>query len=96
MRRPPEYVKWGIHWLLPTYVLLCVPVGMALALGHHFYYSSLSGRPVGSQSRQQWAITFGTSFAYLVVHILRAAMVVAYSQYMWSLIRQRAYTIESL
>ncbi|KAE9377871.1 hypothetical protein N431DRAFT_500616 [Stipitochalara longipes BDJ] len=92
----PKYVKWGVHWLQPTYVLLCILAGIVLALGHHFYYYSLSGSPAGSQSHQQWAITFGSSFAYLVIHILGAAIVVAYSQYTWSLIRQRAYTIESL
>ena len=91
-----KHVRWGVHWLQPTYVLLCILAGIALAVGHHFYYLSLSGSLAGSESRQQWAITFGSSFAYLVVHILGAAMVFAYSQYMWSLIRQRAYTIESL
>jgi hypothetical protein len=91
-----KYVKWGIHWRQPSYILLLTVSAIALALGHHFYYKSLDGTSAGSVIRQQWSITFGSSFAYLVVHFLGAAIVVAYSQYVWSLVRQRGYTMEGL
>ncbi|CZR61875.1 uncharacterized protein PAC_11772 [Phialocephala subalpina] len=67
-----------------------------LALGHHFYYKSLDGTIAGSARRQQWAITFGTTFAFLVVHLLAAATVIAHSQYIWSMVRRRGYTLETL
>jgi hypothetical protein len=91
-----KYVKWGIHWSQPSYVLLLTVSAIALALGHHFYYKSLNGTPAGSATRQQWSITFGSSFAYLVVHFLGAAIVAAYSQYIWSIVRKRGYTLEAL
>ncbi|KAF8865658.1 hypothetical protein BDZ45DRAFT_736227 [Acephala macrosclerotiorum] len=92
----PKYVKWGIHWQQPSYVLFCTFSGIALALGHHFYYKSLDGIIAGSARKQQWAITFGTTFAFLVVHLLTAATVIAHSQYIWSMVRQRGFTLETL
>lgn len=94
--KKPKYVKWGLHWQQPSYVLFCTFSGIALALGHHFYYRSLDGTIAGSARRQQWAITFGTTFAFLVVHLLAAATVIAHSQYIWSMVRRRGYTLETL
>jgi hypothetical protein len=91
-----KYVKWGIHWRQPSYILICVFCAISLSLGHHFYYKSLNGTPTGSAIRQQWAITFGTTFSYLVVHLLGAAVVAAYSQYIWFIVRQRGYTLEAI
>jgi hypothetical protein len=93
---PIKYAKWGVHWRQPTYVLLCTLSAVALALGHHFYYASLSGTPAGSSRRQQWANAFGISFSYLVVHLLGISIAVTYSQYIWSIIRQRGYTLKAL
>jgi hypothetical protein len=91
-----KYVKWGIHWRQPSYILICVFCAISLSLGHHFYYKSLNGTSSGSASRQQWPIIFGTTFSYLVVHLLGAAVVAAYSQYIWLTVRQRGYTLEAL
>jgi hypothetical protein len=78
---PIKYVKWGVDWRQPTYILLCTLSAVALALGHYFYYASLSGTPTGSSRRQQWANAFEISFSYLVVHLLGIAVAVTYSQY---------------
>jgi len=91
-----KYTKWGVHWRQPTYVLLCTLSAVVLAIGHHFYYTSLSGTPAGSSRRQQWANTFGISFSYLVVHLLGVAIAMSYSQYIWSIVRQRGYTLKAL
>lgn len=92
----PKYVKWGIHSPQPSYVSICFFSAIALAVGHHFYYKSLNGTPAGSANRQQWAITFGASFSFLVTHLLRAATFIAHSQYIWLVIRRRGYTLENL
>jgi hypothetical protein len=76
-----KYVKWSVHRQESSYVVVCFLISIALALGQHFYYQSLDGSSAGSTSRQQWALTFGTSFSYLTVHLLAAATLVAYSQY---------------
>jgi hypothetical protein len=94
--RRTKYAKWGVHWQQPTYVLLCTLSAVALAIGHHFYYASLSGTPAGTSRQQQWAHAFGISFAYLVVHLLGIAIAIIYSQYIWSIIRQRGYTLKAL
>ena len=89
-------VKWGIHLIQPSYVVLCVFGASILAVGHHLYYQSLNGTPAGSAKRQQWAITFGASFAFLVTHLLRIAIVIAHSQYVWMMIRRKGYTLRDL
>jgi hypothetical protein len=58
-----KYVKWCVCWEELSYVVVCVLGGIALALGHHFSYQSLDGSFAGSASRQQWALTFDTSFS---------------------------------
>jgi hypothetical protein len=51
-----KYTKWGVHWRLPAYMLLCTLSAVAIAIGHHFYYTSLSGTPAGSSIRH---VAFG-------------------------------------
>jgi hypothetical protein len=46
--------KSRIHWSSPTTMVICFLFSLVLGLGHHFYHSSLAGRPAGDASRQQW------------------------------------------
>lgn len=43
-------------WLYPFTMLLLLVLGIGLAIGHHSFYKSLSGRIVGSTSSQQWSL----------------------------------------
>ncbi|TAQ89052.1 hypothetical protein B7494_g2621 [Chlorociboria aeruginascens] len=91
-----KYVKWGTAWQTPFFMVMWAIVGFGFALGHHFYYQSLDGTKVGSSSRQNWAIRFGTAFTFLVVACLRAACDSAYKQYIWTLFKRKAFSLDAL
>lgn len=91
-----KYVRWGIAWNYPSYMVLWMLAGLAWAPGHHFHYQSLDGTEAGSSSRQGWAVRFGTAFAFLVVSCLRAACDIAYKQYIWTLFKRKSFPLSVL
>jgi len=70
--------------------------GIALAIGHHFYYLSLDGTLTGSSTRQQWATRFGTAMSFLVIALVKTANDAAYTQYIWTLVRRKSFSIGTL
>jgi hypothetical protein len=91
-----KLVKWSIHWKTPTFMVALLLAGVGFGLGHHFYYASLDGTTAGSPSRQQWATRFGTAFSFLVVAVLKTASDAAYSQYIWTLVRRKSFSLKVL
>lgn len=91
-----RYVNWGVAPRTPSLIVLWALVGFGWAIGHHFYYQSLDGTKAGSSSRQSWAVRFGTAFAFLVVASLRAACDIAYKQYIWTLFKRKAFSLDTL
>lgn len=87
---------WQIHWRAPTLILGLLGVGIALALGHHFYYQSLSGTVVSSNTRQEWALRFGSAFAFLTQSSLVASAGVAYTQRVWVTVKKKAFPLRTL
>ncbi|KAF7193070.1 hypothetical protein HII31_05631 [Pseudocercospora fuligena] len=80
-----------IHWLTPTLMVTSLLCGLAFAIGHHFFYSSLdqTGAPdptddytiAGSRvAKQQFNTAVGTAFAFLVRACLFFAVSSAYLQ----------------
>jgi hypothetical protein len=90
------YVKWGVAWGVPAMMVGFTLAGVALAIGHHGYYMSLHGTPVGSAARQNWALRFGTMFSFLSIALLRTACNVAYKQYIWTLFKRKAFSITAI
>jgi len=93
---PQQYIKWGIAWESPTFMICFALVGISIALGHHFYFSSLDGTVAGSETRQQWALRFGTAFSFLVVACLKTANDQAYQQYIWTIVRRKSLSLGTL
>lgn len=102
---PPRVVKWGMDWRVTTKMFLLFISGMALAMGHHYYYHSLAGTIVFPSTdetsewnldRQAWKIRFGTAFAFLVKACLATVIVIAYNQYVWIVCKKRSYSISGL
>lgn len=86
----------SVHWLAPTTIVLALVVGFLLALGHHFFYFSLDGEPVSTESyhlagktlpKQQFNTSVGIGFALLVRTFLSIAVSTAYVQLFWRSIR---------
>jgi len=71
-------------------------VGIVLALGHHFYYQSLDGTVVSSDTRQEWALRVGTAFAFLTHSSLVASAGTAYAQRLWVTVKGKQFRLEAL
>lgn len=70
--------------------------GLALAIGHHFFYEYLNDRIVESQNQQEWFLRIGTGMAFLVRASLSAAVGIAYTQILWRTLRSKSFTIEGI
>lgn len=91
-----RYVKWGVAWKTPLLIVLWTLIGFSWAIAHHFYYQSLNGTKVGSSSRQNWAVGFGTAFTFLVIASLRVTCDTAYKQYIWTLFKRKPFALDTL
>lgn len=88
--------RWQIHWRAPALIAGLLFAGIALALGHHFYYMSLNGTVVSSDTRQEWALRFGSAFAFLTQSSLVASAGVSYTQRLWVTVKKRAFPLKTL
>ena len=58
-------------------------VGLAFALGHHYFYQHWNRRLVSSDDQQEWLTRIGTGFAFLVKMFWAIAASTAYIQCLW-------------
>jgi hypothetical protein len=72
-------------------------------LGHHLFYNSLNGKPVGTPqhiirmvTRQQLNLTLGTLFAFLVKACLAVAVTTAYTQIFWRAVKKRSTILTTI
>lgn len=82
-----------IHWVAPVGMIAFFVSGVSFAVGHHAYYSSLDGSEVRDDESQQWAIRFGTAFAFLVEVPLAAAVSIAQTQRAWTTVEGKSVSI---
>jgi hypothetical protein len=75
----------------PLWMIFLLLLGLVLALSHHFFYLSLNGKRAGSDRQQQWASAGGQIFAFSTITALRVAIVCAYGQYSWTVLRGSHY-----
>ncbi|EON69666.1 hypothetical protein W97_08918 [Coniosporium apollinis CBS 100218] len=68
--------------------------GIALAIGHHFFYLRFDGMRVDGAMSQQWTNRYGTAFAFLVKMFLAIATGAAYVQQQWSTLQSRPIRID--
>jgi len=71
---------WGIHWYMPTCMLLGVLAGLLTAVGHHVYNSRLNGHAVGDPT---WPQRYGSAFSFFVKFCLVGTVEIAYKQQAW-------------
>lgn len=89
-------VIWDPRWkaliLMPSFWL----IGVALALGHHFYYNSKANIVAPSEDQQQWTIRIGSGLAQLTAAALAAATGLAFTQYLWVTVRRKSMSLGSI
>jgi len=59
-------------------------LGTLLAVGHHMYYASMNGHPVGqSRLQQETYVAAGVAFTFLVRAFILLAVGIAFTQLFW-------------
>ena len=69
-----------IFWFIPTYTITLFLAGIALAISHYAYLSSLAGK---DSLNQEWVNRFSLAFPTLVKISLTSALQVAVCQLVW-------------
>lgn len=87
---------WRIHWKVPSSMLGYLVLGIGFALGHHFYWQSLDGKQVDSETEQEWAQRYGIVFAFLAQSALCLSVGVAFVQRVWLTIRRKPMELRNL
>ncbi|MCJ1268563.1 hypothetical protein MMC22_008451 [Lobaria immixta] len=85
--------EFKIHWVPSVAMVAFFISGVSFAAGHHAYYSSLDGTKVRDDESQQWAIRFGTAFAFLVEVSLATAVSIAQTQRAWTTVERKSVSI---
>lgn len=62
----PQCYRKRAHWAVPMTLLSSFAAGVALAIDHHYFYSTLRGQVVDESTTQQYNISIGTAFSLLV------------------------------
>ena len=88
--------EFKVHWAAPVGMIAFFICGVSFATGHHLYYSSLNGTEVHDDESQQWAIRFGTAFAFLVEVPLAAAVSIAQTQRAWTTLERKAVAMGAI
>jgi hypothetical protein len=92
-RRAGEVAQWHIHWTTPAIIGSLFVAGVAAAVGHHLYYTSLNGQPAHDQLKR---IRYGTAFAFFVKSTLVGTAIMCNRQRIWRTFRRKAMTIEGI
>ena len=79
------------------WMLLSLLAGVALTVGHHFFYARFDGLQVDNVSMSQtWIIRIGTGFAFVVKTLLVVATSIAFVQQQWLALSHRSFKIRQI
>ena len=92
----PAKPEFKIHRAAPFGSVAFFICGVAFAIGHHAYYSSLDNTEVRDDESQQWLIRFGAAFVFLVEVPLVAAVGIAQTQRALTTMEQKSVSIEGI
>ena len=85
-----------IHWVQPAIMGATFLGGIALVLGHHFFYIHWDGRQVTSTTEQQWIIRGGTAFAFCIKILLVLTASQAFVQQLWLILEEIPFKMSSV
>ncbi|KAI1644588.1 uncharacterized protein F4817DRAFT_346189 [Daldinia loculata] len=98
-RTPPPYCtmmssprKWW-HWRPAWFMYLSFLFGVACAIGHHVFYTSLNGKPAVDQLAM---LRYGTVLSFSAKAGLVAAVVIAFKQRIWTTVRSKFLSVAAL
>jgi hypothetical protein len=94
-KRAGEIAQWKIHWQTPAMVLVLYLAGVGAALGHHFFYAHLDGKPSSAEDQLK-QVRYGTALAFFVKSTLTGAVILCYRQRIWRTFRKKAMTLSAI
>ncbi|KAE9368373.1 hypothetical protein N431DRAFT_470085 [Stipitochalara longipes BDJ] len=73
-------------------------LGLLIAIAHNFYFQHLDGQLAldNGLSSQQIVKQAGNAFVFLTLACFRAAIMIAYNQYIWTIFRRKALKVSSV
>ncbi|KAH6614010.1 hypothetical protein C7974DRAFT_68531 [Boeremia exigua] len=92
-KRVGELAQWHVHWTTPAIISSLFVAGVMGALGHHFFYAHLNGKPA---TEQLMMVRYGTALAFFTKSMLVSCVVVCYRQRVWHTLRRKAMTINGI
>lgn len=92
-KRVGELARWHIHWTTPAIMASLFVAGVLGAIGHHFFYTHLNGRPA---TEQLMMVRYGTAMAFFTKSMLVSTVIVCYRQRIWYTLRRKAMTINGI
>ncbi|KAJ4986261.1 hypothetical protein SVAN01_08196 [Stagonosporopsis vannaccii] len=92
-KRVGELAQWHVHWTTPAIMASLFVAGVMGALGHHFFYTHLNGRPA---TQQLMMVRYGTALAFFTKSMLVSCVIVCYRQRIWHTLRCKAMTINGI
>jgi hypothetical protein len=92
-RNPAPRAWWSIFRSPSWAMYVCYLVGIAVAFGHHAFYSSLAGKPADNQLLM---LRYGAALAYLVKASFVAAVALAYRQQVWATCQRKGLKMSTL
>ncbi|KAF1945247.1 hypothetical protein EJ02DRAFT_61132 [Clathrospora elynae] len=92
-RRAGEVAQWRVHWTTPAIIVSLFIAGVVAAMGHHFFYTHLNGRPAVEQLKM---VRYGTALAFFVKSTLVGTVIVCNRQRIWYTFRRKAMTINGI
>ncbi|KAH0562446.1 hypothetical protein GP486_002860 [Trichoglossum hirsutum] len=84
---------WGIRWWTPFSMIGLFVLGVAGAISHHVFYSSLHGHEAKNQLEK---VRYGTAMAVFTKATLVGSVVVAYQQRIWYTLRRKALSMRGI
>ncbi|KAM5352926.1 hypothetical protein ACJ41O_005648 [Fusarium nematophilum] len=89
--RPPSFWDTLLHskWSM----VICLVIGVAGALGHHFLYWHLDGREAVNQ---QWWLRLGQFISFVAKAAFVLALLMAHSQAAWREVGRRSYSVKAV
>lgn len=92
-KRVGELAQWHIHWTTPAIIASLFVAGIIGAVGHHFFYAHLNGKPA---TEQLMMVRYGTALAFFTKSMLVSCVIVCYRQRIWHTLRCKAMTINGI
>ncbi|TDZ16620.1 hypothetical protein Cob_v010458 [Colletotrichum orbiculare MAFF 240422] len=91
---PPGHIAaYNKYWHPSWNMYFFLFAGIAFALGHHFFYSSLDGAEVTNQLRM---LRYGAALSFLSKASLGSAVILAFRQRVWMTVRRKVLTLAAV